>query len=206
MIQWGVWQPNDARARLNDNPLPNQASDSTWMQINMAPTDQLFETPALPGVGGDEDDDETEDDNPAKPENPKAKRTRLLVSRVCRAYSRLFRDAFGRICGRSDGDLKAFRQVFMPVLVSIGGELEQHAAEMFGAAATPDGFEGSRFLASYLETMQHRSKNESWPAANGNADAICQRELLRAVRALAVEAYRNAATAAAKQETEEMPL
>lgn len=209
MVQWGVWAPNDARARLNDNPIADAAADSTWMQINMAPVDQLFATPALPGAG-EEDDDEADDDEkgagnqgsgkPAKKD--KGKRNQLLVDRICRAYSRLFRDAFGRIAARSSADMKGFRQVFLPVLVSIGEELETHAAQLLGTVANPDGLEGSRFLTGYLETMLHRSQNEGWASANGHGDVICERELRRAVRALAVEAYRNAATGAAKELTE----
>lgn len=196
MIQWGVMEPNDAREWMNMNPLECEGADSTWMQINMAPVDQLFATPALPGAsdGGDND---------AANEGDAGKRSQLLIARMVRAYSRLFRDAFGRIAVRSTVDLKAFRQVFAPVLVSIGEELGKHAAEMFGADPSPDALENSRFLAGYLETMLHRSRNESWASANGNADSIARRELLRAVKALAVEAWRNAATAAAKQATDE---
>ena len=98
--------------------------------------------------------------------------------------------------------MKSFRQVFLPVLVSIGEELEQHAAQLLGTVASPDGLERSTFLAGYLETMLHRCLNEGWAQLNGQAGAAATRELRRAVRALAVEAYRNAATAAAKEETE----
>ena len=205
MVQWGVWEPNDARERMHMNPLDTAAADSTWMQINMAPVDQLFETPALPGAGDDENN-EPADDNGAKPGTKKSKRAargeELLVSRVSRAYSRLFRDAFGRICRRSQADESTFRQVFLPVLVSIGEELEQYAAQILGTVTSPDGLESSRFLAGYLGTMFHRFEGESWTSANGSAHEICARELNRAIRALAIEAYRNAATAAAKLETE----
>jgi len=219
MIQWGVWEPNDAREKLRMNPLDSAAADSTWMQINMAPVDQLFQTPALPGAGGEDDEeddgsqsDDTNDgksDKDAKPGkksgSPKPKaRSQLLLSRLSRSYSRLFRDAFGRIAARSECDLKTFRRVFLPVLVSLGEELERHAAEMYGAAPNSDGLEASRFLAGYLETMLHRSQQDKWAKANGNSDAIAQRELVRAIRALAVETYRNAATLAAKEETEEV--
>jgi len=206
MVQWGVWAPNDARARLNDNPLSDAGADATWMQINMAPVDQLYETPALPGPGGEpeanqDDEGEEPDTKPSKGKG-NGNRSRLLVQRVSRVYSRLFRDAFGRISARSNLDLAAFRQVFLPVLVSIGEELEHYAAQMFPADLSPDALSSSSFLAGYLETMLHRARNEKWAQANGNADSIAQKELLRAVRALAVEAWRNAATAAAKQETE----
>jgi HK97 family phage portal protein len=199
MVQWGVWEPNDARERMNMNPLETPAADSTWMQINMAPVDQLFATPALPGAGdnsdagGDGADPKTKDTS---------SRAGALAGRLSRCYSRLFRDAFGRICHRSEADLATFRQVFSPVLVSLAEELEHHSAALYGAEATPDGIEGSKFLTGYLGTMFHRFQTEGWPQANGSSEQICQRELTRAVRALAVEAFRNSATLAAKQQTE----
>jgi hypothetical protein len=206
MIQWGVWEPNDARERMQMNPIDGDAADSTWMQINMAPTDQLYETPALPGAAGDDESGEDDlggDTKPAAKKNtPAGKRERLLITRISRAYSRLFRDAFGRVSARSHCDLKTFRQVFLPVLASIGEELDTHATQMFGADPSPDGLESSRFLTGYLETMFHRFESEAWASANGHAKEICGRELTRAIRALAVECYRNAATAAAKEETE----
>ncbi len=202
MIQWGVWEPNDARERMQMNPIDGDAADSTWMQINMAPVDQLFETPALPGAVDDDAGDETQPDDKPATGKKKNGRNEVLAQRIYRAYSRLFRDAFGRVSARSHCDLKTFRQVFMPVLVSIGEELDLRAAEMFGAAPTPDGLESSRFLAGYLETMFHRFEGEAWANANGRAKEICGRELMRAIRALAIETYRNAATAAAKEETQ----
>jgi hypothetical protein len=199
MVQWGVWAPNDARERLNDNPIDSEAADNTWMQINMAPTDQLYQTPALSsdgsgGASGDANKDRS--DRNARP---------ILVERVSRAYMRLFSDAFGRIKARSAADLKDFRQVFLPVLMAIGEELERQAGELMHSEASPEPLENSRFLTGYIETMHHRAQNESWSTANGNSDTICVRELRRAVRSLAVEAYRNVATAAAKQHTEGEP-
>ncbi len=200
MVQWGVWAPNDARERLNDNPIADPAADSTWMQINMAPLDQLYSTPALPGVENDSSNEGEQGDG--NKNRSKGHRQDLLIDRICRVYSRLFRDAFGRITTRSSADLKTFRQIFLPVLVSIGEELERYAAQILNADTPPDGIESSRFLAGYLETMLHRAQNEGWASANGDGDVICARELRRAVKSLAVEAYRSVATAAAKHETE----
>jgi phage portal protein BeeE len=207
MVQWGVFQPNDARELLRMNPLQGDPSDSTWMQINMAPTDQLFETPALPSnEPADQPDDDDQAEDGGKAGKKKAgKRSEMLVARISRAYSRLFRDAFGRIAARSEADLAVFQRTFLPVLTSIGEELEQLAAQQFDTDPDPDGFERSSFLAEYLRTMHHRSKNESWRSANGRAPEICDRELQRAVRSLAVEVYRNVATRRAKEETEVIP-
>lgn len=209
MIQWGVWEPNDAREKLRMNPLDTDGADATWMQINMAPVEQLYETPALPGAEDSNDPNESKepaDGADTKPGNKKGKaaanRDQLLFTRITRSYSRLFRDAFGRISRRSSADVAVFRQTFMPVLVSMAEDLERHAAALFDAEPSPDALDSSKFLAGYLGTMFHRFKNEGWSTANGSADEICGRELARAVRALAIEAYRNAATSAAKEETE----
>jgi phage portal protein BeeE len=210
MVQWGVFQPNDARELLRMNPLDGKASDNTWMQINMAPTDQLFKTPALPSNEGDDEpengdeDDEGDDGKKGKSNaKPKAgKRDRLLVSRISRAYSRLFADAFGRVNARSAPDFEVFKRTFLPVLTTIGEEIEQLAAQQFNADPDPDGSESSTFLAEYLRSMHHRAGNENWHSANGHSKEICERELARAIRALAVEGYRSAATRVAKQETE----
>jgi HK97 family phage portal protein len=202
MVQWGVWAPNDARERLQDNPISDPAADATWMQINMAPVDQLYATPALPGSGSEDDGEGEEQPDPLLPAKKKKKRDQLLVERVSRAYSRLFHDAFGRLSVRSNIDLKTFRQIITPVLVSIGEELERNAAQLLGTVPNPDGFEASRFLSGYLETMHHRAQNEGWSVANGDRAAICDRELRRAVKALCVEAYRHAATFMAKSETD----
>lgn len=198
MIQWGVWAPNDARERLNDNPLDEPGADSTWMQINMAPVDQLYQNPALPSAEGEGDNNE------GAGENPQKQRQAALVDRLATRYRRLFRDAFGRLASRSKIDRAGFVRIFQPVLITIAEELERQATQLVGRSAEFPLNEGSTFLSGYLETMQHRATNDAWATANGNADAIADRELKRAIRAIAVEAYRNAATAAAKKETSEV--
>jgi hypothetical protein len=62
--------------------------------------------------------------------------------------------------------------------------------------------ERSSFLAEYLKTMHHRYQSGGWRQANGNARDICDRELDRAAKALAIEIYRLAATRAAMAATE----
>jgi len=196
MIQWGVMSPNDAREWIQMNPIDDPASDATWMQINMAPSDQIYSTPALPSG------DESGDSGSANDNGTVAGRQKTLVSRIARAYSRIFRDAFGRVSIRSGADNEAFKRAFMPVLLSIGEDLEQLAAQQFNAESNPDGLEHSRFLADYLNSMRDRSKKEQWSSANGHGNEICDRELKRAIRALAIEVYREVATRAAKEETE----
>lgn len=198
MIQFGVFEPNDARERLRMNPLEGEAADSTWMPINMAPADKAFENPALPGEPNSDDVDEDDTKGKKKKQQKKPKGTGGLQQ----AYSRLFHDAFGRVCARSDCDFATFQRTFTPVLLSLGEGLEQLAALHFNADSDPDGLERSSFLAEYLKTMHHRYKVGRWNDANGHSGKICDRELDRAVKAFAVEAYRSAATRLAMQQTE----
>lgn len=197
MIQFGVFEPNDARELLRMNPLKGDASDATWMPINMAPADKSFENPSLGST-----DDSTDGADGKSKDKKKPKGVGGLQQAYSKAYCRLFRDAFGRICARSKADEPTFQRAFLPVLLSIGEGLEQFAAQHFDAEANPDGFERSSFLAEYTKGMYHRFKAESWPTANGNSEAICQRELSRAVKYLTVEVYRDVAARAAKQELE----
>jgi HK97 family phage portal protein len=206
MIQWGVMSQNDAREWLQLNPLDDPAADATWMQINMAPMDQIMANPALPSAeeaqnqGENDANDDDQEKTPAK--KGKKKRADVLISRLSRSYSRLFRDAFGRISVRSEVDIPAFRRAFMPVLMTIGEDVEQFAAKQFGADASPDALENSKFLADYLQGMHERSRREQWASANGHSAEISDRELARAIRALTVEIYREVATRRAKQITE----
>jgi len=207
MIQWGVMSHNDACEWLQLNPSTDPASDAFWMQINMAPVDDLLENPALPGPGDDDQDENDQDGQKPgagtgkKTGKGKGKRASILVSRLSRAYSRVFRDAFGRVSVRSDVDQASFKRTFLPVFLSIGEELERFASQQFDAEPSADALEHSRFLSDYIETMRDRAQREQWSAANGHFSEICQRELQRAVRALAVEIYREAATRQAKAET-----
>lgn len=205
MIQFGVFEPNDARERLNMNPLEGEASDSTWMPINMAPSQMIYDQPALPAP--EQDDEESGDgaDKSAKSKTKgKQKKKPKGTGGLQQAYSRMFRDAFGRVCTRSECDLMAFQRTFMPVLLSIGEDLDRIAAATFEADPDPDGLERSRFLAEYLKTMHHRYGNERWGHANGNSDAISATELRRAAQAIAGEVYRNAAMRHARTITEDI--
>jgi hypothetical protein len=207
MIQWGVMSPNDAREWIQLNPSSDPSADLAWMQINMAPADAIAEMPALPGNEPDDDSGNGNDKDPQKSakkgKQKKSQRSEFLISRISRVYSRLFRDAFGRISVRSEADTSSFRRAFLPVLLSIGEDLERLAAVQLNADPSPDALESSSFLAGYIDSMRDRAKKEQWCSANGRADEICARELRRAARALAIEVYREVATRQAKEETEE---
>lgn len=191
MIQFGVLEPNDARERLQMNPVDGEACDSTWMPINLAPAEMIYGNPALPSDGDGGAGEQGQDGKKKQQKNPKG------VGGLQQAYSRLFRDAFGRICARSECDLLTFQRAFLPILLSIGEALEQPAATQFNADPNPNGLEGSSFLADYLKTMHHRYQSGGWSQANGRGAEICDRELARAIKALTIETYRQTATRAA---------
>jgi HK97 family phage portal protein len=198
MIQFGVFEPNDARERLGMNPLSGPASDSTFLPINIAPADKIFENPALPGDSADAGAAEPADGKGKGKDKKKPKG----VGGLQQAYSRLFRDAFGRVCVRSQIDLATFQRAFLPVLLSLCESVEQLAAQEFDTDTDPHGLERSSFLAEYVKSMHHRYRSEAWVNANGSSEAICRHELARAVKALTIEIYRDVATRAAKQQSE----
>jgi hypothetical protein len=206
-IQWGVFSQNDGRAFYGLDPIDDAAADAHWVQVNMQPIDiayKLGSQAAEAGQPGESNPQDPADSNDDANKNGRS-RNEFFITRLAQCYSRLFRDAFGRICARSNPDLTAFRRAFTPVLLSIGEELENMAAAEMNADPSPDALESSRFLADYLAGMQERAKREDWASANGHTDRVCGRELGRAIRAISVEIYRNAGTRAAKKKTE-LPL
>ncbi len=112
-----------------------------------------------------------------------------------RSYSRLFRDAFGRVLAREKRDLKAIQGAFGPVLFSIADTLAIELKHKAGA-------ETQGFVAEDMGAMQKRA--ETWPRDPGDAqlalldDGLASDELSRAIRALRIAVAREAATAKAK--------
>ena len=212
MIQFGVFEPNDARERLLMNPLDGPESDATYLPINLAPAAAIYETPALPNAY---DEPDAEGDSGEGSGNKKSKKKPKGVGgfqqQALRVYSRLFDDAFGRICARSECDLTSFQRAFLPVFLTMQDFADQEASAVLDVVAGPEDaadFENGRsFLSEYLKTMHYRCQNDRWGAADAESrKKIAARELQRAVKALAVECYRAAATRKAKQESKEQEV
>jgi phage portal protein BeeE len=194
LIQSGVMSQNDGRVRLKLNPLDDEAADSHWIQINMQPLDAAFKLGAQATADGNEGAAPDAKSDKSKGNEKRA----LLAARIARAYYRLFRDAFGRVCRRSQPDPAALQQAFLPVFLSVGEELEQLAAAEFNTESNPDELAGSKFLADYFAGMHTRV--DEWKSANGNAEQVAQLELARAVKAISIEIYRSVATRRAKEQ------
>jgi HK97 family phage portal protein len=201
MIQFGVFAPNDALEKLGMNPLPGEASDSTYLPINIAPADKLYAEPALPGAEPVDEGDDQGDKKPSSKKKPKG--VGGFQQQASRLYSRLFADAFGRVCARTGCELLPFQRAFMPIFLTMQEALDREASSWLSVELDEDDLSRSEFLAGYLKTMHHRYRSDGWSAAQPNEQReIVARELQRAVKAVAVDCYRTVATREAKQNSE----
>lgn len=182
--QWGYLSTNMILEILRMNPIDDPSADALWMPINMQDMAKAFQEPAQ-GPG------------PAVGEGGK------VAKRLALAYSRMFRDAFGRVCARAESDPAVFRRAFLPIFFSIGEELDQLASVEMSTEPDAQELEGSRFLSDYIAGMTRRFSE--WKSANGNATEVAERELARAIRAIAIEVYRSVATRVAKQKIAVLP-
>jgi HK97 family phage portal protein len=178
--QWGFLNTNDIRAYEKLNPIEESWAEDYWMPINMT----LAQTPLDPnhqdGNGDGDKPDDGKDDPAAK--------------RYIQHFGRLFNDAFGRVMARKERDSKLIISAFGPILFSIRDAWFSLAASHLRVEGAP-GQESDRFIAGYCGSMQKRAASWSKESAEVTANA----ELRRAVRALRLAAYREAASLKAKE-------
>jgi HK97 family phage portal protein len=172
--QWAYLNTNDIRAFEKLNPIDEPWAEDYWMPVNMT----LADTPLDPNT----QDGGGEGKKPDPEEDPVGKRYVLH-------FGRLFRDAFGRVLAREKRDLKLLSTAFGPVLFSIRDGVFDLAAGELRLKATP-GAESEKFVAQYMSAMAARSS--AW------VEGDSEKELRRAIRALRMAAYREAAGLKAK--------
>lgn len=186
--QWGYLNANDVRAFERLNPIDAPWAEDYWMPINMT----LAQTPLDPSTqDGEGNGEPAAGGKKAQDEDPIAKR-------YVRHYSRMFRDAFGRILCRETRDLRAISAAFGPVLFSVRDNWFDLAAQEFRVKGEP-GAESDRFIADYLGSLEKRARE--WTTARADEDSAA--ELRRAINALRIAAYREAASMKAKAVAEE---
>lgn len=167
--QWGYLTPNDVLAMERMNPIQSEIGEQYWMPVNMT----LATTPINPQV----------QDGAGNGAGPEA-----------RVFERMFRDAFGRICARSRRDQSALLACFGPLLYCLRDLFKASALrEMRVGECASD--ESDKFVLDYLGGMAKRAGD--WDA--GDEDRVCGAELERAGRALRVAAYREVASAKARE-------
>jgi HK97 family phage portal protein len=176
---------NDIRAFEKLNPIEEPWAEDYWMPINMT----LAQTPLDPNSkdgSGQGSKDGAGDGEPGGDADP-------VTGRYVQHFNRMFRDAFGRVLAREKRDSRAISTAFMPVLLSIRDGVFDLAALQLRLHDKP-GAESERFLADYVGGLAKRAA--SWTAEK--ADDTAAAELRRAIRALRVAAYREAASLKAK--------
>lgn len=180
--QWGYLNTNDIRAFEKLNPIEEDWAEDYWMPVNMTLTETPIDPTHQDGAGNGETDPEPGGDD----EDP-------VGARYVVHYSRLFRDAFGRIVTREKRDSRTIAAAFGPVLFSMRDSLFDLAAMQLRFKAAP-GEESDRFVAEYMNALAIRAADWTADRAQKTAPA----ELRRAIRALSVAAYREAASLKAK--------
>lgn len=176
--QWGYLNTNDVRGMEGLNPLDAPEAEEYWMPVNMTlvttPIDPTFQDGAGNGTV------------PGKAVPP-VKKTNA------QAYSRMFRDALGRVLSREKRDLNALTRCFSPILHTIQEDCALQASSRMGVE-TWDTAESDKFVSEYLIGMTRRAGK--WKAAD--AEDIAAGELERAMAAIQVAVYREAGAAVAK--------
>lgn len=165
--QWSYLSANDVRAYEKMNPIDEPWAEEYHLPVNMT----LASTPINPnsdGAGAPEPD--------------------------IRAYTRLFRDAYGRVVTRERRDLAVFQACFGPICYAMRDQFGAAASQEMRVQASP-GAESERFIAEYLGGLAARSAE--WTA--DRAEEVCAAELGRAARAIRMAVYREMAAEKAKE-------
>jgi hypothetical protein len=158
----GALSPNDIRELEGLNPREDEMGDTYYVPVNMQDAQNPVVVP-----------------NPAQPEAPKQEAPQPEAKSLIPVYSRLFRDAFGRVLSRDKLDSKAFHRAFSPVLFAIADMLQQQSDPEFRAGSPLHG-DVAKFVTDYIPVMHHRSS--AWTL--DKADKLSEAELERAINAI----------------------
>lgn len=176
--QWGFLNTNDIRGFEKLNPIEEPWAEEYWMPINMTLTETPLDPNHQDGAGnGDKPDPASE--------------------RYVSYFGRLFGDAFGRVCSREKRDLKLVSGAFGPVLFSIRDAWTTAAGADLRVQAQA-GPESDKFVAEYLAALADRARGWKSPS-----EEEIKSELRRAVKALRIAAYREAASLKAKEDVQQ---
>lgn len=190
--QWAYLNTNDIRTFEKLNPIEEPWAEDYWMPINMTLADTPLDPNSQDGAGNGDKDPKAGKKAGGKGDEP-AGDDDQVAGRYVQHFGRIFRDAFGRVLARDKRDLKLISAAFGPVLFSIRDGIFDLACSELRLKGVKPG-ETDSFIADYQGGMVKRAA--SWKAETGPADADA--ELRRAIRAIRVAAYREAAALKAK--------
>lgn len=155
----GSLSSNDIRELENQNPREDAAGDRYYIPVNVQDSENPVVTPN-PG-----------DKAPAPPDTES--------NDLIPLYSRVFRDAFGRVISRDKPDPKSLQRIFSPVLYAISDQLcQRYNPEFSGGQPLPADL--VKFTNDYMGGMAKRSSE--W--TQERADELALAELKRAIEAL----------------------
>jgi len=175
MFSVGALSPNDIRMLEGLNPINSPGADRHYVPVNMQDADNPV---VVPQQAPDQQDTPGPD-----PE----------TNSIIPIYSRLFRDALGRILSRDRADAKVFHRTFSPVLYAIADLLCQHEDRDF-RPGRPIPADVIRFSDEFIGGMFKRSAH--WTPEQ--ADETSTVELERAIGAVKQAVSRAVITKKAK--------
>ncbi len=183
--QWGYLNSNDIHGMEKLNPIDDPTAEEYWMPVNMTltstPIDPTFQDGAghgtVPegGAGGSK------------------KKTTPAPDAIKTLYSGLFRDGCQRFLASRRKDAGALTRCLGPILEAIRSVADMQAIREFDVTGDY-GAVVDRFIGEYIGGMTKRSGK--WDASE--LDEIVDRELGRAIQAIRIAVFREAATHKAK--------
>lgn len=185
----GWLSPNDIRELEGMNPIEDDSGNTYYVPVNVQPADIDDDA----GVPQQLDTVDAQDKQDAKPETETPKEEQQEgeepqpeAKSFFPVYSRVFRDAIGRVLSRDKVDLKAFQRTFSPVLYAILDCLYgQQNKDFRTGTLLPADLVG--FVNDYIGGMFKRSAD--W--RQDKADDINTYELERALTAIATAIQRQ---------------
>jgi HK97 family phage portal protein len=163
----GSLSPNDIREMEGLNPRDDDAGNTYYVPVNVQDPQNPLRVPSAPASTDPADQG---DDPPTFPE----------ANSLVPVYSRVFRDALGRVLSREKLDQKAFHRTFQPVIYGIADMLCQQQDPEFRSSRPLPG-DVVTFANDFIGGMFKRSSD--WKSEK--ADELSAAELERAIGAIA---------------------
>ena len=179
--QWGYETINSILIAEGKNPIGPEG-DVYMVPLNMINAKQLLPgadpSPLLAQDPADQPDSDLPDES-----------SRTLIKRMSTAYSRLFRDAIGRVTSREKRDSEVIRRVFDPVLTTIADEAIRQAKATLRVAVDykPD-------VTSILRDVYRSIEKRAAAWTPESVDTNTEIELTKAVKAILIGTFNDAAS------------
>jgi HK97 family phage portal protein len=179
MFNIGAFCWNDVLELEGRNPLELASAERHYIPVNM----QDAENPVVTADNPQHPNDPNKPSGPVPVEEDPTEQPQkdpdVEVNSLFPIYSRLFRDALGRVLAREKRDTKVFQRTFEPVLFAVADMIYSQCdlSYQLGDDLPAD---TAKFVRDFIGGMEKRSGNWS----QENADEQAAAELARALRAV----------------------